>query len=105
MGGIMGIRRLTFNEEGMVTMPSRYVCSVLDEMRTAVKVGRIDMVLGLIEEMQTLVNRMEAKLQDYSDLGYTLRRAGDLKKSIRAMEEQVREIEGKIGIQNDFNDD
>jgi hypothetical protein len=104
MGGIMGIRRLTFNEEGMVTMPSRYVCSVLDEMRTAVKVGRIDMVLGLIEEMQTLVNRMEAKLADYSDLGYTLRGAGDLKKSLRAIEEQVKKLEGEVGI-HEFNDD
>jgi hypothetical protein len=102
----MVLRRVNFNEDGEIdTMPSRYVCSVLDEMRTAVKVGRIDMLVGLIEEIQVLVNRMEAKLVDYSDMGYDLRTARELKKSIKAMKETATEIEEKMGIFDSLDND
>lgn len=68
-------------------MPHRYACTVLDEMRVAVKVGRIDMVSGLIEELQTLVNRMEAGLHEYKDMGYDLKQHHKLRKEIAAMED------------------
>jgi hypothetical protein len=77
-------------------MPHRYVCEVLDEIRTAVKVGRIDMINGLVEEAQTLVNRMEAKLHDYSDLGYRLDTASDLRKKLRDLEKQANMIEDSL---------
>lgn len=82
-------------------MPSRYVCSVLDEVRTALKVGRIDMVLGLVEEVQTLVNRMEAKLADYSDMGYDLKRARGLRKRIAEIERSIEKAESKVGIEEE----
>jgi hypothetical protein len=68
-------------------MPSRYACSVLTEIRTALKVGRIDMVIGLVEELQTLVNRMECGLQDYNEMGYNLDLHRKLKKEISQMED------------------
>jgi len=74
-------------------VPHRYVCEVLDEIRTAVKVGRIDMIVGLVEEAQTLVNRMEAKLHDYADVGYNLDEARKLRKTLRELRDQADIIE------------
>ena len=74
-------------------MPNRVVCDVLKEIRTAVKVGRIDMILGLVEEVQTAVNRMEAKLYDYSNLGYDLDRGRQFKKKLNDMQIKAKAIE------------
>ena len=48
-------------------MPARYVCSVLDEMRAMYKTRNFAGYLGLVEEMQTLVNRMEAAIEEKKD--------------------------------------
>lgn len=76
-------------------MIHRYMCDVLDEMRTAVKVGRIDMLIGLIEEMQIMGNRMEAKLQEYADLGYRLEEYKKIKNDIKAAKAELKEVTGK----------
>jgi hypothetical protein len=78
------------NEEDFI-VPYRYACDVMEEMRTAVKVLRIDMLPGLIEEMQTMVNRMEAKLADYSSMGYELEKGAEFRKELKKMK---REAEG-----------
>lgn len=77
-------------------MPHRFICEVLDEMRTAIKIHRPDLVIGLIEEAQTLVNRMEAKLGDYSDLGYNLRDASKLRKDLRELRDAADIIEEQL---------
>ena len=71
----------------------RYVCDVLGEMRTAVKVGRIDMLSGLIEEIQTMANRMEAQLYEYRDVGYDLEAARDLRKELKSLKKTAEELE------------
>ena len=81
---------------------NRFVCSVLKEMRKAVKVGRIDMLEGLIEEVQVLVNRMEAKLEDYSDLGYDLERGRDFKRKLKVLTKQANEIEKDMDDEQDI---
>lgn len=43
-------------------MPTRYLCDVLEEMRKCFKTRNFSGLLGLIEEAQTLANRMEAGL-------------------------------------------
>ena len=43
---------------------SRHACSVLDEMRECYKTMNFGAMAGLIEEMQTIANRMEAGLDD-----------------------------------------
>ena len=86
-------------------MPSRYVCQVLDEMRTCHRLFKMDMIPGLIEEVQTLVNRMEAKLQDYSNLGYDLKRGRKLRKEMADMEEQIEKMEERLGVESDDDDD
>ena len=47
---------------------NRYVCDVLDEMRTSVKTLNFAMIPSLIEEVQTMANRMEMALSDLKDL-------------------------------------
>jgi len=71
-------------------MPHRYVCSVLDEMRDMVKTLRFDRCLGLIEEAQTMVNRMEARLYEMSDKESYEQRCRELK---REKKEIYRELE------------
>ena len=75
---------------------NRFLCDVLEEMRTAVKVGRIDMVHGLIEEAQSMGNRMEAKLGDYRDMGYDLDSARKLKNTLRELTNSADIIENKL---------
>ena len=76
-------------------MLHRYMCDVLDEIRTALKVGRIDMITGLVEEIQTMGNRMEAKLQEYADLEYRLGEYRELKKKIKAAKGELEEVTGQ----------
>ena len=86
-------------------MPNRYICDVLSEIRTAIKVGRIDMLIGLTEEIQTLANRMEAKLADYANIGYDLERASDLKKKLFKIRKQAHDLEEKLGGGDDTDTD
>lgn len=46
----------------------RLLCSVLEEMRTLHKTRNYAMLLSLIEEAQTIGNRMEAALGEQKDL-------------------------------------
>ena len=48
-------------------MPNRYICDVLAEMRKSFKTFNFGHIRGLIEEAQTLANRMEAALNERKD--------------------------------------
>jgi len=48
-------------------MPNRLICDVFREMRDAHEHRNYGYMKGLIEEAQTLANRMEAKLYDQKD--------------------------------------
>jgi hypothetical protein len=86
-------------------MPHRYVCSVLEEMRTCLRLLKIDMLPGLVEEVQTLVNRMEAKLADYSEMGYNIKEARKLKKQVDKYREEIENLEDILDIDDDEEDD
>jgi len=73
----------------VTTFLSRYLCDVLDDMRSALKVLRIDLVAGLIEEAQIMGNKMESKLNDYSDMRYNLEQGKELQKGIDAVAEDL----------------
>ena len=78
-------------------MPNRYMCDVVREIRTAIKVGRIDMIRGLTEEIQVMANRMEAKLADYADMGYDLQRVREFKTKLKVMSFKAQMIEDDMG--------
>ena len=85
-------------------MPHRYVCQVLEEMRNCHRLYKMDMIPGLIEEVQTLVNRMESKLADYAELGYDLKEARKLRKTIRGYNEQIENLEERLGLDDDTDE-
>jgi len=66
--------------------PSRYICTVLEEMRTAHKSHNYSYLLGLIDECQVLANRMEAALSEKSDIRDWTKVRAELKKEIRELE-------------------
>ena len=84
--------------------PSRYACTVLEEARAAVKnMNHLTLPLAkrhlstLIEEMQTVVNRMESGLEDKDSYGHVrefLREArAELKKAQADLRKAKTELE------------
>ena len=68
---------------------NRYVCDVLEEMRTSVKTLNFAMIPSLIEEVQTMANRMEMALEDMKDLK-------SLKNEIHEKKEELKILKKKI---------
>jgi len=80
---------------------SRLVCSALEEMRDAIKVWddlRVDdtakvtlrHLKSLIEETQTMVNRMESALWDQ-------KRLDDLRDDIKQLKKEKKELKDALG--------
>ena len=70
-------------------MPNRLLCDVLDEMRDCAKTLNFSYLLGLIEEAQSLGNRMEAHLHDINDFNR-------LHKDIKALEKKKKKLEEEV---------
>ncbi len=68
---------------------NRFVCDVLTEMRTCMETRNFSILPSLIEEVQTMVNRMEMALADMKDLER-------LKKEIVYKKEELKKLEKKI---------
>lgn len=82
---------------------NRYICDVIEEMRKCYETRNFTYLPGLIEEAQSLANRMEGALADQKDL----RRASEelvkvkklLKKSVEKLNKikrQVRDLEKQL---------
>ncbi len=70
-------------------MVNRMLCSVFDEMRECTKTLNFSYLMGLIEEAQTLGNRMEAKLYDMKDYEQLHQDIKDLKKKKTKLEAEA----------------
>lgn len=82
-------------------MPNRYMCSALDEMRDQLKllsefnIDRYKSITAmLIEEIQTMGNRMEAHLHDKAQLE-------SLHDKIRNAKKKLKKLESKLDETND----
>jgi pyrimidine operon attenuation protein/uracil phosphoribosyltransferase len=69
------------------------LCDVLHEMRECNKTLNFSYLIGLVEEAQTLANRMEAKLYDIKDFERLHDDIKDLKKKKKKLEEKIEELE------------
>ncbi len=71
------------------TYPNRLLCSVLDELRTMADNLESEQakrhMSSLVEEAQTLANRMESGLEDWSDVREGWSRRKDLKIEIKQL--------------------
>ena len=68
---------------------NRYVCEVLEEMRTCTKTLNFAVIPSLIEEVQTMANRMEMALSDMKDLE-------TLKDDIHEKKEELKVLQKEI---------
>ncbi len=83
-------------------MPNRYICTVLDEMRDCFKTFNFGNMRGLIEEAQTLANRMESALSNYSESKYVVEELHDLKVQKKLLRSQVKNLERTISDYDAF---
>ena len=75
--------------------PNRYICSVLTEMRACYKTRNFAPLLGLIEEAQTLANRMEAHLDQAKEYFELRDKCRELKKELDALEKEKKSLQGE----------
>lgn len=66
---------------------NRTLCNVLEEMRKLHETRNYCSLLGLIEEAQSMANRMESKLYDMKDYEWAQKEYKRLSKEIDAMKE------------------
>lgn len=92
--------------------PNRYVCSVLDEMRKQLdalkwsNVSRYKSITSLmIEEAQTMVNRMEAGLEDAGDLERLKEECRKEKKKLKALKAKVKALKEVTNDKDDVDND
>jgi hypothetical protein len=79
-------------------MPNRTVCSVIEEARKCNETRNYSYLSGLLEEIQSLANRMEAALWDQNDMKRMMDDRAALKKELKELKEQVKEEKEKQGL-------
>lgn len=102
MFDVFETRRLTYARLEC-DMGNRYLCDVLGEMKQCWETRNFAPINGLIEECQTLANRMESALSDKRNVLTYEQRRPQLKDEIKELEwkkeeleEQVRSLEFRI---------
>lgn len=73
-------------------MPNRTLCSVLEEMRKCHETRNFAPLLGLIEEAQSMGNRMEAALYDKSDVRDYREERSKLRKEVEALRKEKKAL-------------
>lgn len=86
------------------TFPNRTLCAVLDEMRKAHETRNYSYLEGLIEEAQSMGNRMEAALTDKKDVEDWGERRRELKHDIKALKKKKKKLEKKVSKENVNNE-
>ena len=69
---------------------NRYLCDVIEEARTCVKTLNFAILPSLLEEIQIMGNRMEAKLEDVKALEGIHDRISVAKKELKDIELKVK---------------
>ena len=105
MGDVCGPSHQTPNttQGGIEMDPNRYACTVLEEARAALaKLNWVTMAFSkrhlatLLEELQTIVNRMEAGLEDKSDYNRSRDRLRDIRAKLADLEAEKAELKAQI---------
>lgn len=74
---------------------NRTICQILEEMRSLYRSRNFSGLEGLIEEAQSMANRMESKLYTIKDIDRAEEAMKRLKKEIKELENKKEEIENK----------
>lgn len=78
-------------------MPSRYICTVLDEIRDCYKTRNFSYILGLVEEAQTLANRMEAALSEKRDYEHWHKKVKEEKEEYKKLLKETNKLRKEKG--------
>ncbi len=76
---------------------NRTLCDVLEDMRKANENRNYSYLAGLIEEAQSMGNRMEAALGDQKDVEKMQARWHELKDEIKALKAEKAQLEKDLG--------
>lgn len=76
---------------------NRVLCTVLDEMRKLDSTKNYSSLLSLIEEAQSMGNRMESALYDKKDLNRAREEVKKLKEEIKLLEEEKKNLNKELG--------
>lgn len=68
--------------------PTRTICAVLGEMRKCYKTRNFAYLPGLIEECQSMGNRMEAALGDQSNFVEITEKLSEAKETLKQLKEE-----------------
>ena len=75
--------------------PTRTICGALEDMRKCYQTYNFQAIASLIEEVQMLANRMEARLENAQQFEQQRNVLRTLTKQIRKLEKQRDELEEK----------
>lgn len=84
-------------------MLNRTLCSVLEEMRKQYKTRNFAGLLGLVEEAQSMGNRMEAALEDQKDLERLLENKKKLERRFKKIKKTLKQAR-ELAEQNDLEE-
>jgi len=72
------------------------MCTVLDEVRKCDETKNYSYLLGLVEELQVMGNRMEAKLETINDFEELKKRHKELEERKEKLKKEIKEKGGKV---------
>jgi predicted nucleic acid-binding Zn-ribbon protein len=76
---------------------NRTLCDVLEEMRKLNDTRNYGALIGLIEEAQSMGNRMEASLRNVRDIKRMEAQWRELRKEINELEEKAKTLRETVG--------
>jgi chromosome segregation ATPase len=83
-------------------MPNRVICSVLEEMRELSKSRNFGALDGLIEEAQSMANRMESALFDKMDIECYPAKASELNRELKKLRRERDALKDEIASLEDM---
>jgi len=75
---------------------NRSICDVLEEMRKCYESRNFASLLGLIEEAQSMANRMESGLSDKSDIEEMNEKWHEKKKKLKELNKKIKATEAEL---------
>jgi len=76
---------------------NRTMCEVLEEIRRLDKTKNYSGLLGLIEEVQIMANRMEAGLSDVKDIKRLYKKRKELRDEVELLKKTAKENKDEQG--------
>lgn len=84
--------------------PNRTICDVLKEMRACCKTLNFSSLIGLIEEAQSMGNRMEAALEDKRDVKTFQEERSKLIKELKELDKKITAAKEQLPNEGEGNE-